>query len=211
MDRGILIYAKKLDARRELKISEQYQSTDIVYFAEGHNATISVRRGENYTGLRINGKVDASTGNDMRAQLLMAYLPGFHHRSAESALVIGYGAGVSAGTIAALPEVQRVDCVEIEPAVINAAPWFAEVNRKSYENPKIRIIYDDARNYLNTTRHRYDVIISAPSNPWIAGIGNLFTAEFYQRASEVLNPEGIFAQWVHVYSMDPEDLRMIFS
>ncbi len=211
MDRGILIYAKQLDARPELKISEHYQTTDMVYFAEGHNATISVRRGENYTGLRINGKVDASTGDDMRAQLLMAYLPGFHHHSPESALVIGYGAGVSAGAIAALPEVQRVDCVEIEPAVISAAPWFAEVNRKSYEDPKIRIIYNDGRNYLNTTRHRYDVIISAPSNPWIAGIGNLFTSEFYQRASEVLNPDGVFAQWIQVYKMDPEDLRMILA
>jgi spermidine synthase len=99
--------------------------------------------------------------------------------------------------------------VEIEPAVYGAAPEFAEINRKSYENPKVHMLFNDARNYMNTTRKTYDVIISEPSNPWIAGVASLFTAEFYERAAEVLKPDGIFAQWIQLYELDPEDLRMV--
>ena len=70
-------------------------------------------------------------------------------------------------------------------------------------------MYDDARNYMNVTRKQYDVIISEPSNPWIAGVASLFTSEFYERAAQVLKPDGVFAQWIQLYELDPEDLRMI--
>src|SRR5690606_24580143 len=123
LDRGVLIYARQFGTRPELKISEHYSDTDVVYFAEGNNATISVRRGNGYVGLRTNGKVDASNGRDMTTQLLMAYLPGFHHPSPEQVLVVGHGGGVTTGAATVFPETIQVDCVEIEPAVIGAAPW----------------------------------------------------------------------------------------
>ena len=211
LDRGVLIYARQFESRPELKIDEHYTDTDIVYWAEGKNASISVRRGNNYVGLRTNGKVDASNGEDMTTQLLLAYLPGLHHPSPESILVIGYGSGVSAGAATVLPEVQRVDCVEIEPAVVGAGHWFEDVNRRSYDHPKVNVIYGDARNYLNISPNAYDVIISEPSNPWIAGVGSLFTAEFYERAASALNPDGVFAQWLQLYELSPEDVRMVFA
>ena len=211
LDRGVLIYARQFESRPELKIDEHYTDTDIVYWAEGNNATISVRRGNNYVGLRTNGKVDASNGEDMTTQLLLAYLPGLHHPSPESILVIGYGSGVSAGAATVFPEVQRVDCVEIEPAVVGAGHWFEDVNRRSYDHPKVNVIYGDARNYLNISPNAYDVIISEPSNPWIAGVGSLFTAEFYERAASALNPDGVFAQWLQLYELSPEDVRMVFA
>ena len=93
--------------------------------------------------------------------------------------------------------------------MFGAAPWFSEINRKSWENPKVHLTFNDARNYMNMTRKQYDIIISEPSNPWIAGVASLFTAEFYDRAAEVLKPDGIFAQWVQLYELDPEDLRMV--
>src|SRR6266571_1313677 len=209
MDRGILVYSKALQVRPELTISEHYEDTDVVYFKEGNNATISVRKGENYMALRTNGKVDASNRDDMITQLAVGWLPVFYHPNPQSALVIGYGSGVTVGAVAAVKEVADIDCIEIEPAVFGAAPWFSEINRKSYESPKLHMIFNDARNYMNVTRKQYDVIISEPSNPWIAGVASLFTAEFYDRVADVLKPDGIFAQWIQLYELDPEDLRMI--
>jgi spermidine synthase len=126
-------------------------------------------------------------------------------------MIIGYGSGVSVGAATAIPELQDIDCIEIEPAVVQAGPAFDFVNRKSYVNPKVHIMYDDARNYMNVTRKQYDIIISEPSNPWIAGVANLFTAEFYDRAAKVLRPDGVFVQWVQLYELDPDDLRMILA
>src|SRR5262249_42481539 len=183
MDRGVLIYAHQFEVRQELTVSDHYEDTDVVYFKEGNNATISVRKGENYVGLRTNGKVDASNRDDMMTQLSVAYLAGFYHPSPKNAMIIGYGSGVTVGAATAIPELQDIDCVEIEPAVVQAGPQFDFINRKSYQNPKVHFIYDDARNYMNVTRKRYDVIISEPSNPWIAGVANLFTSEFYDRAA----------------------------
>lgn len=209
LDRGILVYSRAFDMRPELTVEEHYQDSDVVYFKEGNNATISVRKGEDYVGLRTNGKVDASNKADMLTQLMIGYLPILYHPNPASTMIIGYGGGVTVGAAAAFDEVKEVDCIEIEPAVLGAAPQFAEFNKKSYENPKVHIRFDDARNFMNVTRKQYDVIISEPSNPWIAGVASLFTSEFYERAAQVLKPDGVFAQWIQLYELDPEDLRMI--
>src|SRR5215471_6036119 len=209
MDRGILVYSKALDARPELTMNEHYEDTDVVYFKEGNNATISVRKGENYLALRTNGKVDASNRDDMITQLTVGWLPGFYHPNPKDALVIGYGSGVTVGAVTAIKEIENIDCIEIEQAVFGAGRWFSEINRKSYENPRVHLTFNDARNYMNMTRKKYDIIISEPSNPWIAGVASLFTSEFYDRAAEVLNSGGIFAQWIQLYELDPEDLRMV--
>src|SRR5205823_3190955 len=209
MDRGVLVYSKAFESRPELTIDEHYEDTDVVYFKEGNNATISVRKGENYLALRTNGKVDASNRDDMITQLTVGWLPAFYHPNPKNALVIGYGSGVTVGAVASVKEIQDIDCIEIEPAVYGAAPWFSDINRKSYENPKVHLTFNDARNYMNTSRKKYDIIVSEPSNPWIAGVASLFTAEFYDRAAEVLKPDGVFAQWIQLYELDPEDLRMI--
>jgi spermidine synthase len=209
LDRGILVYARSLEQRPDLTIAEQYRDTDVVYFRDGNNATISVRRGEDYVGLRTNGKVDASNKADMLTQLMIGYLPMLYHPMPRSAMIIGYGGGVTVGAASAFKEVEEIDCLEIEPAVVGAGREFAQFNRKSYENPKVHISYNDARNYMNVTRKQYDVIISEPSNPWIAGVASLFTSEFYERAAQVLKPDGVFAQWIQLYELDPQDLRMI--
>ena len=209
LDQGIIVYAKMLDSRPEFTIDEHYIDTDVVYFKEGNNATISARQGEDYVGLRTNGKVDASNKADMTTQLMIGFLPFLYHSNPKNAMVIGYGSGVTVGAAATFKEVESIDCLEIEPAVVGAGPVFSSINRKSYENQKVNITYDDARNYMNVTRKQYDVIISEPSNPWIAGVASLFTSEFYDRAAQVLKPDGVFAQWVQLYELDPEDLRMI--
>src|SRR6185295_2344255 len=209
LDRGILVYSKAFEQRPELTIDEHYDDTDVVYFKEGNNATISVRKGEDYLALRTNGKVDASNRDDMITQLTVGWLPGFYHSNPKNALVIGYGSGATVGAVTSIKDIEDIDCIEIEPAVYGAGPWFSEINRKSYENPKVHLTFNDARNYMNMTRKQYDIIISEPSNPWIAGVASLFTSEFYDRAAEVLKPDGVFAQWIQLYELDPEDLRMV--
>src|SRR5438094_1394405 len=196
MDRGVLIYSHAFESRPELTIGEHYEDTDVVYFKEGNNATISVRKGENYMALRTNGKVDASNRDDMITQLTVGWLPAFFHPHPQSALVIGYGSGVTVGAVTSIKSIEDIDCIEIEPAVFGAGSAFAEINRKSYENPRVHLTFNDERNYMNMTRKKYDIIISEPSNPWIAGVASLFTAEFYDRAAEVLKPVRMFAHMV---------------
>jgi spermidine synthase len=211
LDRGILVYARQFEARPNLTMSEHYADTDQVYFEEGMNASISVRRGNNYYGLRTNGKVDASNGRDMTTQLMIGLLPGFYHPNPERTLVVGYGSGVTTGAATVFPETLVVDCVEIEPAVVRAGMFFNKFNRQSYDHPKVNMIEGDARNFLNVSGQTYDVIISEPSNPWIAGVGSLFTAEFYELAASALEPGGIIAQWVQLYELSPEDVRMVMA
>jgi spermidine synthase len=108
-----------------------------------------------------------------------------------------------------LDELETIDCIEIEPAVYEAAPHFASINKESYRNRKVNMTFADARHVMNTTSRQYDVIVSEPSNPWVAGVASLFTSDFYERVAAVLKPDGVFAQWVQLYELDPEDLRMI--
>jgi len=195
---------------RPLTLRENARIVDVVYFADGLNSTITVARTEDYMSLRTNGKVDASN-QDRATQLLMGHLGALAHPAPRRVLVIGFGSGMTLSALARYPGIERLDCVEIEPAVVRAAPYLAPLNRGALQDPRVRIIFDDARNYLFTTRDRYDLILSEPSNPWIAGVAALFTREFYRAAHARLAPGGIFVQWVQGYSLFPDDLRMIFA
>ncbi len=193
-----------------LTLSEIAATNDLVFAADGVNDSISVLRSDNYVALRVNGKTDASTG-DARTQLLLGHLGGALHHGPRRVLVIGFGSGMTASAVSRYPEVERIDCVEIEPAVIRAAPYLEKLNRSVLNDPRLHLIFDDARNFLLTSREKYDLIISEPSNPWIAGIATLFTVEYYSAVRERLAPGGMFVQWVQSYSLAPADLRMIIG
>ena len=193
-----------------LTLGEIAATNDLVFAADGVNASISVLRSDNYVALRINGKTDASTG-DARTQLLLGHLGGAFHPAPRRVLIIGFGSGMTASAVARYPDVERIDCVEIEPAVIRAAPFLEKLNRGVMNDARLHVIFDDARNFLLTSREEYDLIISEPSNPWIAGIATLFTDEFYDAVHRRLAPGGMFVQWVQSYSLAPDDLRMVFG
>ncbi len=193
-----------------LSLAESAATVDVVFAEDGLNASIAVTRTDDYLGLRTNGKVDAST-RDVVTQRMVGHLGALDHPAPRRVLVIGFGSGMSVATVALYPEVERIDCVEIEPAVIRAAPYLERLNRGVLRDPRLHVILDDARNYLLTTRATYDLIISEPSNPWIAGVATLFTEEYYRAARARLAPGGIFVQWVQAYSLYPEDLRMVLS
>ncbi len=193
-----------------LTVAEAAATTDPVFVEDGLNATISVTYAEGYVALRTNGKVDAST-RDTVTQLLLGHLGTVFHAAPKRVLVIGFGSGMTVSAVARYPEVERIDCVEIEPAVIRASAYLRSLHRGAVDDPRLRVILDDARNYLLTTRESYDLIISEPSNPWIAGVAALFTDEFYRAARSRLRPGGMFVQWVQAYSLYPDDFQMILA
>jgi hypothetical protein len=123
-------------------------------------------------------------------------------------LVIGLGSGITAGAIARYP-ITRLDVVELEPAVVEASRFFAEVHRDPLTDPRVHTVVADGRNFLLTTSERYDVIASEPSNPWIGGMATLFSVEFFQLARAHLRPGGIMLQWLQGYNFDPADLRTV--
>ena len=194
---------------RPLTLRENARALNIVYFRDGLNANISVARTDDYMALRTNGKVDASN-HDETTQFLVGHLGALAHPP-RRALVVGFGSGMTVSALAAYPELERLDVVEIEPAVVGAAPLLMPLNRNVLSDPRVHVTFDDARNFLFTTRETYDLIVSEPSNPWIAGVATLFTREFYAAVQSRLAPGGIFVQWMQAYSLYPEDLRMLFA
>ncbi len=206
MSISAVLYGNSYEGR--LTLGEIAATMDLVYATEGINDSIAVVRTEGDVALRVNGKIDAST-QDSRTQLLLGHLGAAFHHSPRRVLIIGFGSGMTVSAVARYPDVQQIDCVEIEPAVIRAAPYLESLNRGVLNDPRVRVIFDDARNFLLTSQDRYDLIISEPSNPWIAGIASLFTSEYYAAARQRLAPGGMFVQWLQAYSLPTTDVSMI--
>lgn len=189
--------------------SEQERAgIEILHFREGAAANVLVTRRPEALSLRINGKVDASNTWDMTTQLAMAYIPLMLRPEAEDVLIIGLGSGTTPGAALEFPTT-RVTCSEIEPAMLAASTFFAEVNHEPHLNPRFSFVADDGRSFLQGTSETFDLILSEPSNPWLAGISSLFTREFYRLAREKLNPDGILAQWIQAYAFSPDDYGLI--
>ena len=183
-----------------------------LYYKEGTTATVAVveavAQGVRQKILLINGKGDASSVGDLSTQILLGQLPMMFHRQAESALVVGLGSGVTVGSILTHP-VKSVECIEISPEVVEASKYFSSVNHNALADSRVSVYTEDALAFLHLTRKQYDVIVSEPSNPWIAGIGNLYTSEFFSSCKERLNHGGIMTQWFHIYEIDDDILKLV--
>jgi len=278
---GVTIYADRYESlpTDSLRI-EEMKRDDILYYREGLTSTVSVHRipGSDYIYFKSNGKIDGSYG-DALSQLMTSYLAMLLHPTAERALTIGLGSGMSAKALVTFDSLKEIEVIEIEPAMIDASRYFeqtsvpleslpagvtfpaqegdsriwydpaekrlyykgvmdsqarAELMSRSddqdyhgvidrlyrnarhsrsaglHEDKRVRVIPTDGRNYILATAKFYDVITAEPSNPWIAGIANLYTREFYEVIKSKIKDDGIFAQWFHNYSMSPDDFRMVF-
>jgi spermidine synthase len=207
MSSGPAIYARTYRGRAD-ELGRQLRRQPVLFYRDGLSSTVSVHRVVDNLFLRVNGKTDASTGRDMPTQLLLGHLPLLVHPEPRSVLMIGMGSGVTAGAVTRHP-IRRLDLVEIEPAVIEAARFFAHVNHDVLKDPRVRLVLADGRNFLLTTPGRYDVIISEPSNPWIGGLASLFSREFFELARSRMRSGGLMLQWLQAYSLSPDDLRMV--
>jgi spermidine synthase/tetratricopeptide (TPR) repeat protein/MFS family permease len=184
----------------------------VLFYKEGASATVGVVQvptsDVKQNVLVINGKGDASSIGDLPTQVLLGQVPLLFHPHPDTILVIGYGSGVTAGSVLTHP-VKLVQAVEISPEVIDASKYFEDVNNHPLQDPRVKLTIDDALSVLNLTRATYDVIISEPSNPWIAGIGNLYTVEFFKECRRKLKAEGYMVQWFHLYEIDDETFKLV--
>jgi spermidine synthase len=180
---------------------------------DGVDATASVLEyGGGARVLFVNGKPDASNGVDMLTQDMIGHLPLLAHPQARQVLVIGMGSGVTVGAVARHP-VESIEVVEISPEVLDLGTrWFAAENHDVVHDPRLVVHLEDGRNFVAFNEDRlWDVIVSEPSNPWMTGAASLFTDEFFAQALRRLRPDGILAQWFHVYSMAIEDVRVLLA
>ena len=180
------------------------------YYREGATGTVSVKTLTGERSLSIDGKVDASTARDMLTQKLLAHLPLLLHQNPRRVAIVGLGSGVTLASALVHP-IASVDVVEISPEVVEASAQFADVNRRALDDPRTRLVRGDGRTHLSLTSRRYDVVVSEPSNPWMAGVAALFTQDFFLAVRARLEPGGLFCQWAHTYDISDADLRSIVA
>ncbi len=182
---------------------------ELLYSKEGISSAVAVFR--NAAGERwftVNGKNDGGTG-DLIPQARLAIFPMLFRPNARRVAIVGLGTGVTAGTAGMFGGVEAIDVVELEPAILEVARYFNTENGGILRDPRARIHIDDGRSFLDARHGAYDVIVSEPSNPWIAGVSNLYTADFFRQARESLSSEGVFGIWVQGYSLSPEAYKLI--
>lgn len=183
---------------------------EIIYVGEGMHASVAISRtGDGVLNYHNAGKVQASSQPaDMRLQRMLGHLTTLVPAKPRSVLVIGFGAGVTAGAVSVNPAVERVTIVDIEPLVPRVSGRFmGAVNHQVASNPKVRIIADDARHFLQTTTETFDAITSDPLDPWVKGAATLYTREFFDVARAHLNPGGVMTLYVQLFESSPEAVK----
>ncbi len=198
------------------------EEREVLFYHDGRTASVGVHllEDEEAVVLTTNGKPDASlpirwivaaatdtvapqpiTHQDASTQVLAPLVTLAHAPDARRIANIGHGSGMSAQAFLASPEVEQLVTVEIEPTMVRASTHFLPANRRPFEDSRHRFVFDDARSYFAHQQRRFGVIFSEPSNPWVSGVSNLFTVEFYRRIRMYLEEDGVFAQWIQLYEM----------
>jgi spermidine synthase len=156
--------------------------------------------------IAVNVKPDANTIGDYSNMVLSGMVPWLYAPRAAGlrAAVVGLGAGLTSGALAAMPDVESVTTLEISPGVIEAAPFFDPDTFGLSSNPRSRIVETDAFRFFARSDEKFDIIVSEPSNPWVAGVENLFTPEYYALAGAALAEDGLLFQWVQRYASTEE-------
>lgn len=179
---------------------------DILFYEDASDATVSVETRKDKSAddqdrvLRINGKPDASTRGDLSTQLMVAHLPMPAKPESKDIFVLGFGSGITAGALLGHP-IERLTIAENCKPILKAGQLFEPWNRGVLTNARTHLRYEDGRTVLKLDPHKYDVLISEPSNPWVAGVGSVFSQEFSEIAASRLKDDGIMAQWFHIYEM----------
>jgi spermidine synthase len=186
------------------------QDATVLFAKDGKTATVHLVRYTDATSVRTNGKSDGSInmdtsgerGTDEITMVLTAALPLALKPGTKSAAVIGIGTGLTTHTLLQSLDIERVETIEIEPAMAEASRGFMPRNSGAFADPRGTILIDDAKSFFSTHNRRYDLVISEPSNPWVSGVSSLFTREFYRRIRGHLNRGGLLVQWIQLYEID---------
>jgi spermidine synthase len=192
-------------------------SIEILFHKDGKTATVDLLRdADGSINISTNGKPDATlnmadgstAAPDESTMIMAAAIPLLLHPQARTAANIGMGSGLTTHTLLSSPRLERVDTIEIEPAMIEAAQGFRPRVEAAFTDPRSKFFIDDAKTFFSAHQSRYDIIISEPSNPWVSGVAGLFSDEFYRHTRAHLNQGGLFVQWMQLYEID---LRLVAS
>jgi spermidine synthase len=184
--------------------------SQLLYSGEGINSSIAITRWDDgAVQFHVSGKVEASTESyDMRLQRMLGHIPALFHSGPHSVLVVGFGAGVTAGTFVVHPEVRRIVICEMEPLIPPIATrFFGNENFHVATDPRTEIVYDDARHFVLTTPEKFDIITSDPIHPWVKGSATLYSREYFELVKDHLNPGGVVTQWVPLYESNAETVK----
>ena len=187
-----------------------FKGASYLYEGEGLNSSIAVSESEGgVRNFHVSGKVEASTEvHDMRLQRMLGHISALMHPDPHSVLIVGFGAGVTAGSFVLHPGIKRIVICEIEPLIPRmVAPFFSKENYDVVHDPRVEIVYDDARHYILTTNEKFDIITSDPIHPWVKGAASLYTKEYFELVKSHLNPGGVVTQWVPLYQSTEEVIK----
>lgn len=189
------------------------KNTKIIEWKDGPNTTVGIgaspsEGAEASRSIFVNGKSDGNTKGDYFTTVMLGAIPALLNPHPERVCVIGFGTGITIGTLSIFKEVEKIDVVEISGTVLEKAPLFDAYNGNASKSQKVTLHEMDAFRFLEGTQ-KYNLIVSEPSNPWVTGIENLYSREFYQMAKNALNEEGNLVQWIHTYSFNDELLQMV--
>jgi spermidine synthase len=204
---GITTITSPQDLRRWMSAQRSF----VEWQADGFESSVALSVASGGYAFVVNGKADGSARVDAGTQVMLALIGSILHPNPKRSLVIGLGTGSSAGWLGAVPSMERVDVVELEPIVLEVARQSHAVNQDVLNNPKVHVRIGDAREVLLTTSQTYDLIASEPSNPFRAGIASLFTQEYYRAASARLTDDGLFLQWLQAYGVDAAAVRTVYA
>ncbi|MBE7480086.1 MAG: fused MFS/spermidine synthase [Polyangiaceae bacterium] len=196
--------------RNQLRDWSHRMRLRVLWERDGVESSLGVTYGGGITFL-VSGKADGAVFGDRGTQTLLGIIPALLHDDIKSAFVLGLGTGMSAGWLAAVPGVERVDVAELEPAIVEVARAASLANQNVLERPNVHMFLGDGREFLLTHERKYDLIVSEPSNPYRAGVASLFTHEFYRVAARRMKPNGLFGQWVQGYEVDVQTVRIVIA
>ncbi len=222
---GLVLAFVDLDPRRLASGVYRYgQATvsdraTLVYLKHGKTATVSlVHFPDGVATISTNGKADAGVqidggppSSDEQTMVLAGALGLMSHPDPRTAAIIGFGSGLTSHVMLSTLQLERLDTIEIEPRMVEAARGFGARVGKAFTDPRSHIYIEDAKTFFSTHQRRYDLIVSEPSNPWVSGVSSLFSQEFYRRIADSLAPDGLFLQWVQLYEIDPAIMASIMK
>jgi spermidine synthase len=194
------------------EMEEMLANMDVRYYHEGAQSIVSAVQSTDTLFFITNGRVEASNAHqDMQCQYVLGHLPMLLHKDPRQVFVLGTGSGMTLGAVSVHPSVEKITLAEIEPGVLGVARTFGIDNHYilNKPDPRLKIVFNDGRNHLLTTKDRFDVITADPVHPWFSGAGYLYSTEYFRLASQRLNPGGIICQWLPLYELTTENLKSV--
>jgi spermidine synthase len=194
---------------RAADLFDRANPTTILFRGEGINSSVVIAERAGQRHFYVSGKAEASTAPlDMRLERMMGHVPALVHSGPRSVLIVGFGAGVTAGSFVPYPEVRSIVICELEPLIPPASTqFFGKQNNWVLNDARTRVVYDDARHYIFTASDKFDVITTDPIHPWVKGTSTLYSKEYYELVKRHLNPGGVVAQWLPIYDSDLDTVK----